>query len=266
MQRPPIEQRLVSEPDPAHEGVPLVIRAGFLVAGGVLAAIVASVPGALRMEGGLSLTRALEQWVVLTAITTPFAVLAVATLRQAREGIRILAGEHRSLLAIGVVWWSVLELGILSVFAALLKKTTHQTSLAGVTFAAFALASGIVVAYFARRATAMLARGGEDLQRMGLLMAGVSALIVLALVAVRTSRVAELHTAGVIFDFVAFALVSSVASLRIHERFRAIAIVGVPAAVLVMIIGFTTLRFDPKLRDALAETAPAHGVVIDLFR
>lgn len=266
MQRPPMEQRLISEPEPAREGTPTVIRLGFLVAGGVVAAIMSSVPAALRMEGGASLTRALEQWVVLAAVATPFAILAVFVLRQAREGVRILVGDKVSLLAMGFLWWGVLELGVLSVFGALLKKATHHHALAGVTFAAFALVSGIVVAYFAYRTTAMLARGGEELQRMGLLMAAVSAIIVLALVGLRTAKAPGMHTAGVLVDFVAFVMMTAVASMRIHERFRPVAIGGVPAAVLVMIIGFTTIRFDTSLRDALTETAPGHGVVIGLFR
>jgi hypothetical protein len=31
-------------------------------------------------------------------------------------------------------------------------------------------------------------------------------------------------------------------------------------------VGLTTLRFDPKLRDTLSETAPVHAAIIDLFR
>lgn len=261
---PPFE-RLGHEPEPDSDGSSLVLRLGLVVAGGVGSALVASLPASLRMGEEGSAAQALEQWVVLSAIATPIAVTAVAVLRRARVGLRLLAGERVMLVALGVLWWSVIELGLLSVFGALLRKTTHHHALAGVTFAAFAVASGVLVGLFARRTTSILARGGTSLQKVGLAIAGGTAFIAIMLVGVRTSRAEGMHTAAALVDTLAFAVTATIASSRIFGRVRPMAIGGVPVAVLIMMIGFTTLRFNPKLREALPERAPLHASVLELF-
>jgi hypothetical protein len=252
--------------EPQPEGESAIIVVGFVVAGAVIAAVASSLPAALRMGDEGSAGRALEQWIVLSALATPLATAAVIVLRRARVGLRLLMGDRASLLAIGVLWWSVIELGLLSIFGAVLRKTTHHHALAGVTFAAFAVASGALVGIFARRTTGMIARGGMNLQKIGLVIAGGAAFIVVMLVGIRTSRAEGLHTAAALVDVLAFAVMSTIASSRILSRFRPLAIAGVPVAVLVVMVGLTTLRFDPKLRDSLAETAPMHAIIIDLFR
>jgi hypothetical protein len=264
MNRPPIE-RLAREEERDTEQS-LVMRLGLVVAGGVIAAVASSLPAALRMGEDGSPSQAVEQWVVLSAVATPAAIAAVAILKRARVGLLLLMGERAPLLALGALWWSVIELGLLSIFGAVLRKTTHHHALAGVTFAAFAIASGALVGLFAQRTTAMLARGGLGLQKIGLVVAGGAAFLVVMLVGIRTSRAEGLHTAAALVDGLAFAVTCTIGSSRIVSKFRALAIAGVPVAVLVMMVGLTTLRFDPKLRETLPETAPAHMVIIDIFR
>ena len=258
-------ERLAHEPEPDSDGSSLVMRFGFIVAGGVVSAIAASLPAALRMGEDGSASRALEQWLVLSAVATPLAVTAVAVLRRARIGLQLLAGERGSTLAAGVLWWSVIELGLLSIFGALLRKTTHHHALAGVTFSAFAVVTGVIVALFARRTISMLTRGGASLLKIGLVIAAVCAFVVTMLVGLRTSRAEGIHTAGALVDALALAVTATIASSRPFGRWRPMAIAGVPVAVLLIMVGLTTLRFDPKLQEALAEAAPIHAFVIGLF-
>jgi hypothetical protein len=264
MNRPPIE-RLAPDPEAQSGEGPLVVRIGFVLAGGVVSAIVSSFLAALRMGEEASVGRALEQWVVLAAFGTPIGVAAVAVLRRARVGLRLLMGEHAPLLAIGVLWWSVIELGLLSVFGAALRKTTHHHALAGVTFAIFAVISGVLVAAFAHKATAIMARGGSRAQRASLAIAGAASFVVVLLVMFRTSRAEGLHTAGALVDAFVFAVSATLASSRMFTRLRPLALAGGPLAVFVMLLGFLLLRGDTKLRGELLESAPVHALVMDLF-
>ena len=255
---------LAPEQEPESES--FVLRVGFVVAGAVLSTVVSSVPAALRMGEEGSAARALQQWIVLSALGLPACVVAVSVLRRARAGLRLLVGERTTPLAIGVLWWSVVELGLLAVFGALLRKTTHHHALAGVTFAIFALVTGVLVGVFAHRAASMIARGGTSVQKVGLVVAGGAGFLVLLLIGVRTSRADGLHTAALLVDALAVAVTATVASSRLLLRFRALAIAGVPAAVLVLMVGLTTLRFDPRLGESLVESAPVHAAIIELIR
>ncbi len=252
-------------PEQESDGSSVVMRIGHIVGAGVVAALASSFPASLRMGEEGSAGRALVQWVVVSALATPLAVGLVAVLRRARVGLRLLMGERVQLLAIGVLWWSVIELGILSLFGALLRKTTHHHALAGVTFAVFAIVTGLVVGIFARKATLVLARGGSSLQRSGLIIASSAAFLVVMLVGVRTSKAEGLHTASALIDGLALAITSTIASSKMLSRHRALAIVGVPIAVLVVMVGLTMLRFDPKLHASLGEVAPLHTLVLSLF-
>ena len=43
------------------------------------------------------------------------------------------------------------------------------------------------------------------------------------------------------------------------------AMYGLPVAILVLVIGLTLLRFDPKLHPILSVGAPLHALILDLF-
>jgi hypothetical protein len=263
MDRRPME-RLPPEPE-LDSDASMIVRVGFVVAGGVIASIACSLPAALRMGDTSSIGSAFERWLVLSSLATPAAVAAVAVLRRARVGLKLLVGDGAWLLAMGVLWWCIVELALLSVFGAILRKTTHQHALAGVTFAAVAVVSGALVGLFAHRVTRILAGGARQVPRVGLTIAGATAFIAILLVGVRTSRAEDMHTASAMVDALAFAVMSTIASSRLLLRLRALAIAGVPVAVLLIMIGFTTLRFDPELRESLATTAPMHCLGLDLF-
>ena len=148
-----------------------VARLGTVFGAGVIAAAVSSLPAVLRTGDGGSAVRALEQWVALTAILTPLAVVVVAVLRRGRTGLQILAGDRSPLLVAAALWWAVLELGALSVFGAVLRAKTHHHGLAGVTFAILALVTGVVVALLAARGVRMLLKMPASGHRVALMVA-----------------------------------------------------------------------------------------------
>lgn len=262
--QPPTE-RFAPESEPESDDSSLALKLGFIVAGGVISAVTSSLPPALRIGAELSAGRAFERWLVLSALALPLSVFAVAVLQRARVGVRLLAGESTSLLATGILWWCVIELGVLSFFGALLRKATHHHALAGVTFAVFAVVSGIFVALFARRTTLMLARGSATLQRAAFAVAGASAFAGIMLVGFRTSRADGMHTAAMLVDGVALAVTSTIVSSRAFSHWRPLALASVPAAVLVLVAGLTKLRFSPELGQSLLETAPIHAWVLTLL-
>lgn len=272
-QRPPYDRMTGRQPpmgEPVHEddgevGVSLLLRIGVLIGGGVLSALVASLPAALRLGGEGSLGTLFTRWLILAALCLPLSVSAVAVLRRARVGLREIIGDRAKLLIIGVLWWSVIMVGLLAVVGALLRKVTHHHALAGVTFAFFAVIAGIIVALLARRTTGMLDRGGSRLQRVGLSIVGGCAVVVVGLVLVRTARATELHAAAGLVDAIALSITSIMASSRAFARVKPLAIVGVPVAILVLVVGLTLLRFDPKLHPVLMTGAPLHALILDLF-
>jgi hypothetical protein len=267
-------ERLVPAPAPspgaggaggADAQASLVMRAGLTAGKGVVAALVSSVPAAFRLGEEFSAGRGLEEWLVLAALATPLAMIAIYVVKRARVGLHLLFGERAPLLVIGLLWWCVVELGLLAVFGAVLRKTTHQHALAGVTFAFFAVATGGLIAVFAKRATARVAREGTSAQKLALLVAGAAAFLLVMLVGIRTSRTEGLHTAAALVDVMSLSVTSAIASSKLFDRHRALAIGGAPAAILLLMVGLTTLRFDPKLRESLPETAPFHAAIIDLL-
>jgi hypothetical protein len=256
--------------DPLHEddadaGASLVLRIGIIIAGGVIAALIGSMPAALRLGGEGSIGTLITRWIILSALWLPMAVISVAVLRRARVGLRQLLGERASLLVIGVLWWSVIMLGLLAVVGAVLRKTTHHHALAGVTFAFFAVISGIVVALLARRTTSMLGRGGSKLQKVGMSIVAGCAVLTVVLVLVRTARATDLHAAAGMVDAIALSICGVMTSSRAFTRVRPLAVVGLPVAILVLVIGLTLLRFDPKLHPILQAGAPLHALILDLF-
>lgn len=264
---PPPLQSLAREPEPEPEDdrSSSVMRLGVIVAGGVLAAVVSSLPAALRMANASSASGALERWLVLAALATPLAVAAVAVLRRARVGVQLLAGARAPLFAMGVLLWCLIELVVLSAFGALLSKTTHHRALAGVTFAIFAVVTGVVVALVARRAATVLARKGAGAQKLGLGVVAGCAFVGVMLVGVRMARAEETLAASALVDALAFTVTTTIASSRLLGRWRPMAIAGVPVAVLVIMVGLTLLRFEPALQQALPETAPMHSLVLALL-
>lgn len=254
--------------DPADESddsSTLVMRLGTVVGGGVLAAVASSLPAVLRIGDGGSFVRALEQWIALAALLTPLAILVVAVLRRGRVGLRILAGDRGPLYAAAALWWAVLELGVLSVFGSVLRAKTHHHGLAGVTFAILALVSGLAIGLLASRGVKMLLRMPAGGHRVALIVAASAAFIVVALIGLRTSRAAGLHTAAALVDSLALIVSAAIASTRAMSRWRPLAVSGVPTAVALLLLGFVVMHAEPDLREMFTQGAPVQAWVLAFF-
>lgn len=260
MLREPPPPGLDAEPTENDEdAASLVTRFGTAVGAGVLAAIIASVPATLRIGDGGAAIRAMEVWASLAALASPAAILAVSVLRRARAGVRIAVGPHGGLLAGAVLWWCVLQLGVLGVFGAVLRAKTHHHGLAGVTFAFFALASGLVTALLAWRGARALGRADEAVQRVSLGVAASAAFVAIVLVGVRMARAPELGTAAALVDGLALVVASFFASAQGLARVKALAVAGVPVAAIVLVLGLSTLRAEPALQRDVLRVAPLHA-------
>jgi hypothetical protein len=254
--------------EPLEDGAasaPFVTRLGTVVGGGVLAAAASSLLAELRMDAGGSLLRGLVQWLALAAILTPVGVLVVGVLRRGRVGLRLVAGARGPLFLAAALWWAVLELAVLSVFGAVLRAKTHHHGLAGVTFALLALFSGLAVTLLAVRGVRMLLTMPPDYHRVAFKVASAAALVVVALVALRTSRAAGLHTTGALIDALALLAAAALASSRGAVTWRPLAIGGFPVAAAVLLLGFACVRSEPDLKELLAEGAPLQAWLLSLL-
>ncbi|MCL2777170.1 MAG: hypothetical protein FWD73_04135 [Polyangiaceae bacterium] len=232
-----------------------VTRFGTVVGGGVLAALVASIPAELRIGGG-----SIATWLALSSVITPIGIGVVFVFRRARVGLRHVTGNSSSLFAFGVLSWAVIELVLLSIFGSLLRAKTHHHGLAGVAFAAFVVVSGLVVALLARRGIERLGRAGPAAQRLALAVSSAAAFVLLVLVALRMVRATGLVTAAALVDVLALLLASTITSSRLLARVRPFAIAGVPLAAGVLLLG---LRAEPLIREAIMKHAPLHAWVIN---
>jgi hypothetical protein len=268
MHREPHPPTLGNEPleEGDEQSASPVTRFGTVVGGGVIAAIVASLPAELRIGDGGSVFRALEQWLALAALLTPLAILVVAVFRRSRTGLRILAGEHAELFAAAALWWAIIELGLLAVGGAVLRAKTHHHGLAGVTFSILELVSGLVIALLAVRGVRMLSKMPAGGHRVALALVSGCAFLAIVLVGFRTARAEGLHTAAALVDALALAVAGAIASTRVVSRLRMLAMIGVPVAAAILLLGIATVRAEPDLGGILAEGAPLHAWVLGLFR
>lgn len=262
MLREPTPPGLEAEHEDDEDAASIVTRFGTVVGAGVLAAIAASLPASLRIGDGGAAMRAMEIWGSLAALITPVAILAVGVLRRARAGLRVTVGPHGGLLAGAVLWWCVLQLGVLGAFGAVLRAKTHHHGLAGATFAIFALVSGLVMALLAWRGARALGRADEGVQRVALAVAATAAFLALVLVGVRTARAPELGTASALVDVLALAVASFFGSSHVLARVKALAAAGVPVAAVVLVLGLSTLRAQPSLQADVNRTAPLHAFML----
>jgi hypothetical protein len=266
MQREPHPSTLGHEPLEEDEAAAsFTTRLGTVVGGGVLAAVASSLPAELRIGDGGSVLRAFEQWLALAALLTPFAIVVVAVFRRGRTGLQMLAGERAPLFAAAALWWAVLELGVLSLFGTVLRAKTHHHGLAGVTFAMLALLSGVLVALLAVRGVRMLSRLPADAQRRALIIVGITSLLILVLVGVRTARAEGIHTAAALVDMLALIVSGAIASSRAMARWRPLAVGGMPIAAAILLLGYATVRAEPDLSGLLAEGAPVQAWLLSIL-
>jgi hypothetical protein len=264
-------------PKPRPAGI---LRLGTAVGLGATASLICVLPATLRVAAA-SPEGAARVWIALGAAALVPMVGAVVVLRGAREGLRAFglrsqpeldvggagsndAAERR---AYGIVLWLASLLVLLSAFGSVLRATTHHHALAGVTYAIGALFLAIGSAIGCARVVAILAAASEGARRAGGALLAVVTAAALAWIAVRFLRAASADAASAsaaatVVDVLAFLLAAGFAARPSFSGRRALALVGPPVAVTVLVLGLVTL-YDGALRTAIDERAPAFSAIVD---
>lgn len=260
-----IEPTLGPGPTDERAGASSVTRFGTAIGAGALTSVVASVPAALRIVGRPS-PELLLVLAVLAALALPAGVVAAGVMRRARVGAKLLAFDRADEVITGVLFWATAELALAAVFAALLRKHTHHHGLAGVTFAMFAAASGVVLALLVARAIRILGRLSRSSIRVAALVATLAAFVLLATASRHAAHIEGSTVPAVLVDGLAFAVAAAAASSPRAADRRLFAIAGVVAASVVAALGFVLLRRDASILASFATRAPLHEAMVALFR
>lgn len=244
-----------------------MLRFGTAVGLAAAAALACALPAAMRVAAALGAEGTGRAWTGLAASALVPMVATVVTLRGAREGLRAFGGPGAELRAYGMALWAVWLVVALALFGSVLRATTHQHALAGVTFAFGALALAVSLALASARIVELLRVASPRVRRGGAVGLVFVTVCLLGWIGVRFLRAAthdpaSAAAAGTIVDILAFALAAVFAARRTLASRRALAVVGPPVAVAIAALGFSALR-DSPLRAAIDERAPAFAAVVD---
>ncbi|MGD0677031.1 MAG: hypothetical protein ABSC94_16570 [Polyangiaceae bacterium] len=257
-------------PSPASVQGSTVLRFGTAVGTGTAASFACVIPATLRVSSLVSATEGtIRVWVALAAAAFVPMVLCVLVLRSAREGLRAFGGVGVELRAYAVVLWLAWLLVALSIFGSILRATTHQHALAGVTYGFGAVAIAVGSAVVCARIFAILRNTSAAVRRLlAIVLAALTAAAVgwvcLRFLSEASRDPASAGAAATVLDVLAFSLAAGFAARPPFATERALALVGPPIAVTLLALGALTLR-DTPLRDAIDDEAPAFSVVTDVF-
>lgn len=261
------------EPNPFAAPPPrpsAAVRFGTAVGVGTAAALVCALPATSRVASAVESTEGLPRvWIALAAAALLPMIAAVIVLRGAREGLRHYTGSDAGLRAFGVALWGASLLVTFTLFGSVLRATTHQHALAGVTFAFGAAALAVGSAVVCARVVAILRTASPPVRSAAFGVLALVATAALAFVASRflgaVARDAQSAVAGgTVVDVLAFTAVALLAAHPSLTLQRPIAFVGAPIAVLIAIMGIVTLQ-DAPLQVAIDERAPAFAPTADLL-
>jgi len=254
----------------APDGPPL-LRLGTAVSSAALAALACAIPATIRVAASVAnIHRPTRVWVALAAAALVPMFLAILVLRGAREGLRSFGGAGWELRAYGASLWLAALLVELSLLGRLLRATTHNHALAGVAFALGALAMATASALACARLVTILGAASVASRWLLEVVVAFAALGALAWVILGFSR-AALHdeasatAAATVVDTLAFALGAVLAAGPSLVRWRALALVGPPIAVVIAALGLSILR-DERLYRAIDQRAPLFAVVAQWVR
>lgn len=247
-----------------------ILQFGTAVGLGAAGSVACALPATMRVADVVATTEGLPRvWVALAADALGPMVATVLVLRAAREGARAFtAGTDGELRGYGVGLWLASLLVMLSIFASVLRATTHHHALAGVTYAFGALALSIGWGLVCARLVVILREMSERSRRLVGGTLAVTTGAALTWVAVRFLRAASedassAAAAATVVDVLAFAIAAGFAARPSFAVHRAPALVGPPVALAILALGLSTLH-DAPLRAAIGEHAPAFSPVADL--
>jgi hypothetical protein len=243
------------EDDP-QANVSRVLRFGSLVGVALIAAFVASAPAALRLAGSAEANGA---WPALAAIEKLPLMLAITGWRR--------TPEHSLAAAV----WLMSSVLLLSLVGAVLRATTHNRPLAGVTFAIAATLAGLALVPASARlveiALAWLQSGAKTRLLFALILAGTAvALVVLRLVhALPAEAELSASASATVVDLLAFALAAIIASRPEIASRRALAVIGPPAAVALFALGAHRVIASSVLATLIVDRGPLFSAAVDLI-
>jgi hypothetical protein len=252
--------------EPESEGT-FLVRLGTALGLAAAGAMACALPAALRVSSAAS-SGTVRAWVALAAAGLVPMLLAVVVLRGAREGLRAFAGEGAGLRVWGAGMWVATQFVVLAIVGALLRATTHQHALAGVTYAFIALFVAAGSAIVCARVVGILHASSVRTRRILLVALTALALLAVGAVGMRFVRAVwrdptPSPPAAMVVDVLAFALAALFSSRPSFAPRRAIAVVGPPAAVALLILGVPA-RKDPALRAAFEDRAPLFAPIVDM--
>jgi hypothetical protein len=264
---PPAKLPSLQPSSPSEETGSLVLRFGTAVGLAAAAAMAGAFPAALRVGSALGGDGTGRVWTGLAAASLVPMVGAVVVLRGAREGLRVFGGPGAELRAYGVALWASWLLVALTLLGSVLRATTHQHALAGVTFAFGAAFAAVGLALACVRVVAILREASPGV-RGGLALAlAMTVFAALGGIGMRFLHASLLEpgsapAAGMVVDVLAFSLAAVFAAGRSLASRRAVALVGPPVAVAIVALGFSALH-DRSLRTAIDDRAPVFAAVVD---
>ncbi len=269
---PPPHPPPSAPPDSGTSHIHLLQRAGSLVTAAVVASCFAGVPAAVRiatkLDGALALGPVGIGLAVAAAWALPMLV-AVGVLRHARVGVRAFEGDGHGRRTTALAVWTAAFGVFLAIFGTALRGSTHHHALAGATFALVSVVVGGVLGIIALRFARTLFESSDAVRAGGITLVVAAALLAVALLAVRLAHVAGAEgahdTAELLIDGLAFAITAILASRPELIRSRAVAISGVPIALVLLVGGVYQLRAAPALAASLRENAPASTPIVKLY-
>ncbi|MDP9150082.1 MAG: hypothetical protein M3O36_09100 [Myxococcota bacterium] len=239
----------------------LAMQLGTAIGLATLASLACALPATLRIAdvimGGATAGRV---WTALAASALVPMIAAVAVLRGAADGVRALLAPGARWRAFGVALWLASLFVMLTVLGGFLRATTHHHALAGVTYAFAALGLAVGSALVWMRVIAILRAASYEMQHAGAAFLAAMSVAALGWVALRFAG-AVAHERGssaavaTVLDVVAFAAAAFLGSGRGLASNRAIALFGPTVALVVVVLGITTLR-DAPLREVMNTHAP----------
>jgi hypothetical protein len=262
---PPADPRPTSSEAGPEDESSFLVRFGSGIGAALVAAAVAVLPAALRLNGDVDAS-ALQIWTALLSLEVVPMIIAVLVLREARVGMRAFAGPDAGVKAVGVVVWLLLLFAVLVPLGAVLTHA-HQRALAGVTYAIGAVVVALGLAVVCGRATRIVCGFSPAGRRAAVVAAVTCILLAVVLAAFRLSRSAAVSggVGSALVDVLAFVLGALFASRAAFADRPRLAVVGPPAAAILVVIGISALRGPSStIAGALPEHAPAFGPLADV--
>ncbi len=249
---------------------PLVIRFATAVGLVTLAALGAVAPATARLAA-VAPRATVALWAALACIALGPMMATVLALRVSDPSVREVLRSHAVFRILVAVLSFLVLLAALTLVGSVLRATTHNHVLAGVTFSAAALGIATFVMLSALRLVTLLEARSRWMRWLWIVVLNLMALAAQAWIISRIVRgpvgdEASWGAAASLIDVPLFAICAIVASQRSVAELPGLsllALVGLPLAVAVVTIGSPMLN-ERWVRSVLGERAPAYASMLAL--